>query len=280
MKWFEESLHGRWRQRLRIERVLHRGQSGFQDLLVFENGDFGRVLVLDGVVQTTEADEFVYHEMLVHVPLMAHGRAREVLIIGGGDGGTLREVLKHGSVERATMIELDPAVVDVAAEHLPALSAGAFDDPRSEVLFEDGVRFVAATERTFDAIIIDSTDPIGPGEVLFTEDFYRDCRRRLRPGGVLANQSGNLFGEHVHLDATQARLRAVFPAVGLYRAAVPTYFGGDFTFGLASDDRAILELGPDDLAARPLPAGLRQYSPATHLAAFVHPPWLQALLAA
>lgn len=280
MEWFEEVFHPRWRQRLKVEKVLHWERSAFQELLVFETQDFGRVLVLDDVLQTTERDEFVYHEMISHVPLLAHGAAGRVLIIGGGDGGTLEEVLKHPSVERAVVVELDPRVVEVSRSWLPDIGRNAFDDARSEIVFADGVRYVRDTERRFDVIIVDSTDPIGPGEVLFGQSFYADCHRCLRPGGVLVNQTGNTFGEEHILRDTQQRLRRCFASVDFYTAAPPTYFGGPFTFGFASDDPNKRCLSVAALEARPCPPKLRQYSPAMHVAAFVHPPWLEEVAAA
>jgi spermidine synthase len=278
MAWFEETYHRHWRQRIEIERVVHRERTAYQDLIIFESADFGRVLVLDGIVQVTERDEFIYHEMLSHVPLMAHGQVRNVLIIGGGDGGTLREVLKHPDVETVTMVELDPAVVASCKAHMPAVGGGCYDDPRARVLFADGVRFVAETAERFDAIIVDSTDEIGPGEELFGEAFYADCRARLRSGGVLACQAGNPFGELDRLAAKCRRLAAVFADAGIYTAAVPTYAGGLFAFAFASDDPAKRSLGSGQLGARALPPRLRQYTPAVHVAAFVHPPWLAAAI--
>jgi spermidine synthase len=280
MAWFEETYHRHWRQRIEIERVVHRERTAYQDLMIFESADFGRVLVLDGIVQVTERDEFIYHEMLSHVPLMAHGQVRDVLIIGGGDGGTLREVLKHPGVEMVTMVELDPAVVASCKAHMPTVGGGCYDDPRARALFGDGVRFVAETAERFDVIIVDSTDEIGPGLVLFSEAFYADCRARLRPGGVLACQSGNPFGELDRLAAKCRRLAAVFADVGIYTAAVPTYAGGLFAFALASDDPGRRHVSGDQLRARAVPARLRQYTPAVHVAAFVHPPWLAEAIAA
>ena len=200
MDWFEEAYRPHWRQRMAVERVIHEGRTAFQEVLVFENADFGRVLVLDGVVQTTERDEFIYHEMLAHVPLVAHGACREVLIIGGGDGGVLEEVLKHRSIERVTMVELDAGVIEVSRAHLPAVGGGAFDDPRLRLIIDDGAAFVRGErgggDVRYDVVIVDSTDPLGgPGDVLFGDAFYGACARRLRPGGVLVNQSGNPFVE-------------------------------------------------------------------------------------
>jgi len=281
MAWLEESWYAHWRQRFEVERIVHRERTAWQDLLIFESADLGRVLVLDGIVQLTERDEFIYHEMLGHVPLVAHGQARDVLIIGGGDGGTLEEVLKHGDVANATVVELDPAVVSCCRTHLPSVAQGAFDDPRARLLFADGVRFVADTRQSFDVIIVDSTDEAGPGEVLFGEAFYADCRARLRPGGVLAGQLGscNPFAELDLVARRQARLAAAFADVGLYTATVPTFIGGTYGFGFASDDPAARRLTALQLAARAVPEGLRHYTPAVHAAAFVHPPWLTAALA-
>ena len=162
-EWFDETLHPEIGQRLSMDRVLFREKTGLQDLVIFENPRFGRVLALDGVVQTTEGDEFIYHEMLAHTPILAHGGVSRVLIIGGGDGGMAREVLRHASVKHLTMVEIDRGVVDMSREHLPSLSAGAFDDPRLELVITDGAKFVHETGDRWDVVIVDSTDPIGPG---------------------------------------------------------------------------------------------------------------------
>ena len=175
--WFSESHTPNVKLSIRVDRQIYSGKSEFQRIDVFESPEFGRFLVLDGYMMLTEKDEFIYHEMLTHVPILAHGAARRVLIIGGGDGGMLREVAKHKSVERITMVEIDGTVVDMCKEFLPNHSQGAFDDPRLNLVIDDGMRFVATTEERFDVIISDSTDPIGPGEVLFSENFYQACRR-------------------------------------------------------------------------------------------------------
>ena len=168
MTWFHEKLYEHHAQRLSMETTLYHWRTEFQDVLIFENAIFGKVLVLDGVVQVTERDNHIYHEMIAHVPLIAHGSARNVLIIGGGDGGTLKEVLKH-PVESATLVELDGEVIDLSRRYLPKVSDGAFSDPRANVLVMDGTRFVAETQEKFDAIIIDSTDPVGPrGGVVYS----------------------------------------------------------------------------------------------------------------
>ena len=166
--WARETLYPGYSQALRIDKILYEGRTSFQEVRLIENEHFGRVLLLDGVVQTTERDEFFYHEMMLHPALCALGNAQDVLIIGGGDGGCLREALKHPSVKRAVMVEIDGGVVELSKKYLPALSAGAFDDPRTELIIGDGAKYMAeAQPDQFDAIIVDSTDPFGPGEVLF-----------------------------------------------------------------------------------------------------------------
>lgn len=165
-EWVSETLHAGYQQRFEVSKVLYSEKTEFQDMVIFENPKFGRVLVLDGVIQTTEKDEFIYHEMMVHTPMLANGAAKRVLIIGGGDGGCLREALRHPGVGKVTMVEIDPTVVELSRKYLPGHSDGAFDDPRTDLVIADGLKYVAESDEKFDVIIVDSTDPIGPGEVL------------------------------------------------------------------------------------------------------------------
>jgi spermidine synthase len=275
MDWFEETLWPGWAQRLRVEKVLYHNKTEHQDLIVFDSHSWGRVLALDGVVQTTTADEFVYHEMLVHVPVLAHGSVDELLIVGGGDGGSLREALRHLSIRRVTQVEIDEGVITFCRTYLPSLSAGAFDDPRARIVIADGARYAAESADRYDVMVVDSTDPRGPGEVLFTEAFYRDCRRLLRPGGVLATQCGNPAIDPDELAMTQARQRAAgFAAVSYYFAPVPTYIGGSMALGFATDDASKLARDLATLRALPIPDGLRHYTPEIHVAAFAHPAWM------
>ncbi|MGI9382318.1 MAG: polyamine aminopropyltransferase [Methyloligellaceae bacterium] len=279
--WIDETLHSGFRIRLKADRVLFDSQTVHQHLIVFENPTFGRMLMLDGVIQLAERDEFIYHEMMAHVPLMAHGRARRVLIVGGGDGGVLREVLKHEAVEQATLCEIDQAVIDLALTHFPAVSDGAFDDPRAEVVIGDGTRFVAETEQRFDVILVDSTDPIGPGAALFTREFYADCRRALADGGVLVTQNGLPFVQGPELAQSIGHFRELFADAWAYLATTPTYVGGPMSFGWASDDPGLRQLGLPDLTARAAAAGIttRYYAPDVHAAAFALPGYVRELLA-
>ncbi|ABC22491.1 polyamine aminopropyltransferase [Rhodospirillum rubrum] len=277
-EWFSETLHPHWRQSFAADRVLLREQTAHQDLVILENQTFGRVMVLDGMVQLTERDEFVYHEMIAHVPLFGHGAARRVLIIGGGDGGTLREVLRHKTVERATMVEIDATVVEMARDHMPMVSDGAFDDPRAELIIADGIAFVAGAHQPYDVIIIDSTDPFGPAEGLFTPAFYGACRQLLTPGGVLVVQAGVPFLQPREIAHVNAALSAAFPEVAFYAIAVPTYVGGLMTLGWASEDAGKKVPDPAVLAARVAASGLAfgYYSPEGHAGAFALPPHIRA----
>ena len=278
-RWFEETLHTDFRAALSAKTILYQGQTSFQTVTLFENGTFGRVLMLDEVVQTTERDEFIYHEMLAHVPILAHGAARRVLIIGGGDGGLLEEVLKHPGVEQVTMVEIDPEVIELSRKYLPSICGQAFDDPRTDLVIGDGVELVSRGEPRFDVIAVDSTDPIGPGEVLFTESFYRACRSSLAPGGVLVTQNGVPFLQGGELTGTMKDLRGIFADAACYLATVPTYVGGPMAFGWGTDDPELRRTPAETLTERFAASGIetRYYTPAVHRAAFDLPGYVAEL---
>jgi spermidine synthase len=282
--WVNETLYPAWGQRFRVTRQLARVQSPFQDIAIFETETHGRVMLLDGVVQITEADEFVYQEMLAHVPLLAHGAAKDVLIIGAGDGGVLRRVLQHRNVRRAAMVEIDGEVIRLAKEFLPAIAGDAWRDPRAEVIVGDGIDYVKqAGNAAFDAIIVDSTDPIGVGEVLFTDEFYANCARVLTERGVVVNQCGVPFMQADELRDTSLRRARAFPCVSAYVAAVPTYVGGFMTLGFAAKAHGLMQTAPAEIRARAEAAGIlgttRYWTPEIHAGAFHLPPYIAAHLA-
>lgn len=262
-----------WTQRFVVDEVLYRNRTAHQDLVIFRNNEFGRVMALDGVVQTTEGDEFVYHEMLAHVPILAHGAARRVLIVGGGDGGMLREVLRHETVMQVTQVEIDAEVIEICREYLPNHSRGAFDDPRVDIVIDDGARYVGSTDDSYDVIISDSTDPAGPGEALFSGEYYAACRRRLNQGGILVAQNGNIFTQLDEVRTTAARLAPLFADTAFYTAAVPTYIGGAMAFAWATDDPGLRAVTLDELRERCTASRIetRYYTPEIHQAAFALP---------
>ncbi|MEM7301154.1 MAG: polyamine aminopropyltransferase [Pseudomonadota bacterium] len=279
-EWQAETLHeDAFLSQYRCSKVLHREKTEHQDLVLFENPMFGTMLMLDGVVQLTTSDEFIYHEMMAHVPILAHGAAGRVMIVGGGDGGVAREVLRHDSVESLTQVEIDAGVIEFSKQYLPQVSNGAFDDPRFELVIADGAKYVAERSGRFDVIIVDSTDPIGPGAVLFTKKFYAACKGALRPGGVLVTQNGVPFVQGDELKQSCSYFRDLFADAWAYRATIPTYVGGEMTLGWASDNAALCNVSLETLQARFEAAGLtdgtRYYAPDVHKAAFALPPYIR-----
>jgi spermidine synthase len=281
--WLNETLYPDWAQRFLVKRELARVQSEFQDIVIFESFSHGRVMVLDGVIQITEADEFVYQEMLSHVPLLAHGAAENVLIIGAGDGGVLRRVLQHRTAKHAVMCEIDGEVIRLSQEFLPNIAGDAWNDARAEVIVGDGIDYVKrAPDAAFDVIIVDSTDPIGVGEVLFTDSFYENCARVLTSRGLVVNQCGVPFMQTEELRETSARRAKFFPHVTAYVAAVPTYVGGFMTLGWAAKDASLTSVGVEEIRARAVASGIlgttRYWTPEMHASAFILPPYIAAVL--
>jgi len=271
--WWTEEQTPALRLGLRCSEILERRRSAYQEIAVYQTEQYGRLLALDDLVMTTEADEFVYHEMLAHPALTACAHPRRVLVVGGGDGGCVREVCRHPEVEAVVLAELDGEVIDVCRRHLPAL-AGALDDPRVQLRVGDGVaHLAAAAPESFDVILVDAPDPLGPAEGLFGAAFYASAARALAPGGVLAAQTESPFLHGALISRVQAELRRHFPDVRLYWAVIPTYPGAMWTFSLA---------GRAPLAAAPRAARLatRYWSAEVQRAAFALPPFLAALVEA
>ena len=278
-RWMQEQLHDDYAQALRIDETLYDSETDHQRLKVFRNGTFGRVLTLDDVVQTTEGDNFVYHEMMTHVPILAHGTAKRVCIVGGGDGGMAREALKHTGVEHVTMVEIDAGVVEFSKEYLPMLSDGAFDDPRLNLVIDDGAEFMKTTEGGFDVMIIDSTDPIGPGEVLFTDHFYGHAKRALSADGILVTQNGVPFLQGNELTGTMRAFQTLFSDAWCYLATVPTYAGGPMAFGWGTDSDARhtdLQILRERFAKSLISPDY--YTPEVHKAAFALPGYVLKLI--
>jgi spermidine synthase len=237
--------------------------------------------MLDNVVQLATKDDFVYHEMMAHVPLFAHGRANKALIVGGGDGGVLREALKHPELEQVTLCEIDQGVIDLCRQHFPGISAGAYDDPRTRIVIADGTKFVAETDDRFDVIMVDSTDPIGPGAVLFTKQFYADCARSLKPGGLLVTQNGLPFLQAPELQQSVGFFRELFGDASAYLASTPSYFGGPMSYGWATDNKKLRRHRRKRIERRYQKAGAfptRYWRPDVHVAAFALPTYIRNLV--
>lgn len=279
MTWFKELLHKHVAQSFEVSELLYEGRTAFQAVRIFRNPTLGRVMTLDEVVQTTEADEFIYHEMLSHPPILAHGAVRKVLIVGGGDGGALEEVLKH-PVEKVVQCEIDQEVTELSKRHLPSICGQAFDDPRTVCVFDDGAKYVAETDERFDLIIIDSTDPVGPGLVLFSEEFYRNCKRCMAPGGILITQNGVPFLQREELANSIAAFRKIWRHGGCYFADIPTYYFGPMALGWASDAHDLRDVDADRIAERFAASRIatRWYNPEIHRAAFAVPQYLKDIV--
>jgi spermidine synthase len=283
-RWIPETLFDDlgFRMTFEVEKVLYELQTEHQHLVLFEHRFFGKMLMLDGATQISKKDEFIYQEMMSHVPLFAHGKAEDVLIIGGGDCGIAEEVLKHGTVKRLTQVEIDPAVIAFAKEHFPELTGPVFADKRFESVIDDGARYVARTDRRFDAIIVDSTDPIGPGKILFGKKFYAGCKHCIKPGGVLVTQNGVPFFQKNELANTMSRYRELFADASCYVTAIPVYVGGHMAMGFASDDKRLRRHSVETISQRYRKAGsfkTRYWTPEVHVAAFAQPRFIADLVA-
>jgi spermidine synthase len=268
---FTETLYPEWGQTFEVTKEILSEKTEHQDLVIFENSKFGRVLALDGIIQLTEADEPVYHEMVVHVPLFTHDNPTSVLIVGGGDGGILRETLKHSSVQRVVLVEIDSSVIELSKKYFPKVSNGGFSDPRVEVVIQDASQFVKDSKESFDVIFCDSSDPIGPSAVLFTKEFYGDCKERLCKDGIFVNMSGVPFLQKYEQVLTLQNASPHFNHVKFYLAPVPSYVGGFMALGFASDrdyqvPEEVLKERLGDLGP-----SLYYYTPAIHKASFALP---------
>jgi spermidine synthase len=278
--WFAEPPYAGIQQRYRVLARLHQQQTEWQTLEVLDLEGPGRSLILGGTLQTSLGEEFTYHELLVHIPMFAHPNPHRVLIVGGGDGGALRHVLLHHSVDRALEVEIDQAVIDVSLRFLPEISRGAYADPRAQLTVQDGARFVHETTERFDVILVDSTDPVGPAAALISDEFLQDVRRTLARGGLLAMQSGSPISQPREWLSTVRAFKRVFPIVKPYLGYVPIYPAMLWSWVTGSDevDPASIDDASVRLRLNGMRTELRVYNPALHHAAFGLPTFVQTLL--
>lgn len=232
--WFSEKHTENIQFQIKLEKQLFSGKSDFQRIDVFQTIDFGKMLVLDGVIMTTERDEFIYHEMITHVPMAVNPDIKKILVIGAGDGGTVNQLIKYDSIERIDVVEIDKMVVDVCKEFFPM--ASSFDDERVRLFYADGLRYIRTVQNEYDLIIVDSTDPFGPGEGLFTKEFYGNCYKALNADGILVNQHESPFyeGDAMAMRRAHQRICSVFEVARVYQLHIPTYPSGHWLFGFAS----------------------------------------------
>lgn len=268
--WFGdqyEQKNGRYLQ-IKVDKVLEKKVSAYQEICVLQSQSFGKILVNDGIIMLTEADEAGYHEMIAHVPLCVHPSPQEILVIGGGDGGTVREIIKHKQVRQVDVCEIDEQVVEICRRHFPALT-DSFDDRRVHLYFQDGAQFLGEKKSRYDIIIVDSSDPIGPGTTLFTEQFYHFLYNALKEDGVAVTQLESLFWHTDFIQSTYRFIRNIFPVTSYYYTMVPTYPSGMIGFSFCSKKyHPIHHFNPEE--AEQL-SGLKYYHRDIHQAAFILP---------
>ena len=276
-RWIAETFYADWQPSMRADKVLHEVKTDHQHLVIFDNKTWGRVLILDGIFQLTTRDEFIYHEMMAHVPLMAIDRPKKVLIIGGGDGGILREVLKHPSVTQATLVEIDQEVIDTSVKYFPKIGKAAFKDARTNVVIDDGMAFVTSCTDRFDAVIVDSSEPVGPSAVLHSTKFFAACRKLLKEGGIFITQNGVPFHHPEHLAKTTEILAGLYRHVSPYACTQPCYFGGEFALNWASDKDDALKVDAAMLKRRQRARKIetRYWTPELSVGAFALPRYFQ-----
>lgn len=277
--WFSERHTPNVKMSIRVDRQLYSGSSQFQRIDVFDSPEFGRFLTLDGYMMLTEKDEFIYHEMITHVPMAVHPCVRDVLVIGAGDGGVIRELTRYPDIEHIDMVEIDALVVEVCRKYLPQ-TACRLDDDRVHIHYEDGLKFVRTCVDRYDLIIVDSTDPFGPGEGLFTREFYGNCYKALREDGIMVNQHESPFYPDDALACQRAHKRIVesFPISRVYQAHIPTYPSGHWLFGFASKKyHPLKDLKDTDWNMRGL--SCKYYTTTLHKGAFYLPAYVEQLLA-
>ncbi len=276
--WFSEYHTKNVKLSIKVDRQLHSEQSDFQRIDVFESEEYGRFLTLDGYMMLTEKDEFIYHEMIVHVPMAVNPDIKRVLVIGAGDGGVLRELTRYENVEQIDIAEIDQRVVEVCKEYLPGTACG-FNDKRVNVFYQDGLKFVRRCENKYDLIIVDSTDPFGPGEGLFTKEFYGNCCNALTQSGIMVNQCESPFYNEDRIAMQRAHKRIVesFPISKVYQAHIPSYPSGHWLFGFAAKKHHPIK-SFDPKAWKKLGIKTKYYNPMLHIGAFALPNYVQELL--
>ncbi|MGM7703119.1 polyamine aminopropyltransferase [Pseudalkalibacillus sp. Hm43] len=271
--WYTEKQTERFGITAKIKRTLHTEQTDFQRLDMIETEEFGNMLVLDGMVMTTQKDEFVYHEMVAHVPLFTHPNPKHVLVVGGGDGGVIREVLKHPSVEKAVLVEIDGKVIEYSKKYLPEI-AGDLDDPRVDVQVDDGFMHIAKSENEYDVIMVDSTEPVGPAAKLFERGFYEGISKALKEDGIFVAQTDNPWFKADLISQVNRDVKEIFPVTRLYTANIPTYPSGLWTFTIGSKKHDPLKVEED----RFHDIETKYYTKELHAAAFALPKFVRDLV--
>lgn len=277
--WYTEEWTENVRFSIKVDKHLFSDKSKFQQVDVFESKELGKFLTLDGLMMVNYKDEFIYHDMIVHVPMATNMNIKNVLVIGGGDGGTVRELTRYPKIEKIDMVEIDKMVVDVSKQYID-ICACKLDDNRVNLYYEDGVKFVKdSKDKSYDLIIVDSTDPIGPGEGLFSVDFYKDCYRILGDDGILVNQNESPYFDFNAKEMKRAneKIRDLFPITKVYQAHIPTYPSGHWLFGFASKKFDPID-NQNEIEWKSLNLKTKYYNSDIHKGAFMLPQYVRDML--
>ena len=277
MNFYKEITPAGFGIAIKVKETLFSDQSPFQKVEILDSDSaLGKILTLDDLMMTTEGDEYFYHEMIAHIPMINHKEPKTVLVIGGGDGGTVREVLKHDTVEKVVLCEIDGMVIDACKKYLPTI-AGELDNPKVEVLVEDAIEYIKTKTNEFDIILIDSTDPMGPGEGLFTEEFYTNVKKSLKKGGIVAAQSESPVVNKEEIKKMYTLLKKVFPITSTFTSPIPTYPGGYWAWAFCSESVEPLSY-IDEKRCEQITKTCKVYNKEYHLARFALPNFLKNLL--
>lgn len=273
---WNERLYSHFGQYFVIEQLLYKSRTDYQDIMIFKSSVFGKVMVIDNIVQTTEKDEFIYHEMLVHVPIFSHGSIKNILIVGGGDGGILREACRHKNIEKITMVEIDYHIIELCKKFFPNHSNESYEDSRVKLIIDDGLNFVKHTKEKFDLIISDSTDPIGYGKNLFLSEFYLNCKKCLNKDGIFVAQNGVFFFQRKEAILTYKKLKKIFQDTKFYQAAIPTYYGGIMMFAWGTNNMKCYKNNLKEIQSRIKNSALdfNYYNAKIHISSFCLPQYI------
>ncbi|MBR2811109.1 MAG: polyamine aminopropyltransferase [Solobacterium sp.] len=276
--WFNEFHTDDVQHSIRVNRHLYSKRSDYQQIDIFDTPEFGRVLALDGSVMLTERDEFIYDEMITHVPMAVHPCVKEVLVIGAGDGGVVKELCRYEQIERIDLVEMDPLVLEACRMYLPE-NASRLDDSRVHIYYDNALRFIRRSKAVYDLIIVDSTDPFGPSEGYFTREFYGICYNALKEDGIMVNQQGSPFFQHdaEAMQRSHKRIHSTFPICRVYQAHIPTYAAGYWLFGFASKKYHPID-DLNDEKWKSLHMVTRYYTTRLHIGAFWLPAFLEKML--
>ncbi len=270
--WLEK-LHSNIGQFIKIDKVIYKKKTKYQKIFIVNNKKLGKILILDNIIQTTEFDEFIYHEMICLIPIFSHPKPQKILIIGGGDGGCLKQIIKFKKIKSITLVEIDKKIISCSKKYLFKIHKNSFDDTRIKIINDDGIKFIKKNNKKFDIIIIDGTDPVGPGKKLFTNEFYYNCQKSLSENGIIVTQSGTILQKKQTLKNLK-KIKKIFKYTGLYQSSIPTYYGGNMFFMWASQKINLKKINTNKLSSKINLYKFKYYNLMIHISSFALPQFI------